>query len=41
VELDWDAAERAAQFGSGIPEAVSKPGSAVLLTTEVAATSSN
>jgi hypothetical protein len=38
VELDWDAAERVAQFGSGIPEAVSKPGSPVSLITEVAAT---
>jgi len=38
VELDWDAAERVAQFGSGIPEAVSLPGSTVSVTTEIAAT---
>jgi L,D-transpeptidase ErfK/SrfK len=38
VELDWDAAERVAQFASGIPEAVSVPGSAVLATAEIAAT---
>jgi L,D-transpeptidase ErfK/SrfK len=37
VDLDWEAAERVAQFGSGIPEAVSKPGSPVSLTAEVAA----
>jgi L,D-transpeptidase ErfK/SrfK len=37
VELDWDAAERVAQFGNGVPEAVSVAGSAVPLTTEVAA----
>jgi L,D-transpeptidase ErfK/SrfK len=37
VNLDWDAAERVAQFGSGIPEAVSVPGSATPLVTEVAA----
>ena len=29
VDLDWDAAERVAQFGNGIPEAVSIAGSAV------------
>ena len=28
VDLDWDAAERVAQFGNGIPEAVSVAGSA-------------
>jgi L,D-transpeptidase ErfK/SrfK len=38
VELDWDAAERVAQFANGIPEAVSVPGSAVLATAEIAAT---
>ena len=27
VELDWDAAERVAQFGNGVPEAVSVAGS--------------
>jgi L,D-transpeptidase ErfK/SrfK len=37
VELDWDAAERVAQFGSGIPEAVSKAGSVTLTLTEIAA----
>jgi L,D-transpeptidase ErfK/SrfK len=37
VEFDWDAAERVAQRGSGIPEAVSVAGSVVPLTTEVAA----
>ena len=40
VELDWDAAERVAQFGSGVPEAISVPGSAILLEEEVAAVSS-
>jgi L,D-transpeptidase ErfK/SrfK len=39
VELDWDAAERVAQFGSGVPEAVSVPGSAAPLLTEIAAVS--
>jgi L,D-transpeptidase ErfK/SrfK len=38
VELDWDVAERVAQFGNGIPEAVSIAGSAISLTTEIAAT---
>ena len=38
VELDWDAAERVAQGGSGIPEAVSVAGSATPLATEIAAT---
>lgn len=38
VDLDWEAAERVAQFGSGIPEAVSIPGSPVSVTTEIAAT---
>jgi hypothetical protein len=37
VDLDWDAAERVAQVGSGIPEAVSIPGSPVSVTTEIAA----
>jgi L,D-transpeptidase ErfK/SrfK len=37
VELDWDAAERVAQFGSGVPEAISLPGSAPALITEIAA----
>jgi L,D-transpeptidase ErfK/SrfK len=37
VELDWDAAERVAQFGSGVPEAISVPGSAIPLEEEVAA----
>jgi len=41
VELDWEAAERVAQFGSGVPEAVSIPGSATSVTTEIAATSAN
>jgi L,D-transpeptidase ErfK/SrfK len=40
VELDWDAAERVAQFGNGVPEAVSVAGSAVPLTTEIAAAAS-
>ena len=39
VELDWDTAERVAQGGSGIPEAVSIAGSATPLSTEVAAVS--
>ena len=38
VELDWDAAERVAQFGNGVPEAVSVAGSVVPLATEIAAT---
>jgi L,D-transpeptidase ErfK/SrfK len=37
VELDWDAAERVAQFGSGIPEAISVSGSVLPLEEEVAA----
>jgi L,D-transpeptidase ErfK/SrfK len=37
VEFDWNAAERVAQLGSGVPEAVSVAGSAVPLTTEIAA----
>jgi L,D-transpeptidase ErfK/SrfK len=37
VALDWDAAERVAQFGNGIPEAVSIAGSAVPVTAEIAA----
>jgi L,D-transpeptidase ErfK/SrfK len=37
VELDWDAAERVAQSGSGVPEAISVPGSALPLEEEVAA----
>lgn len=36
VELDWDAAERVAQSGNGIPEAVSAPGRALPIT-EIAA----
>jgi L,D-transpeptidase ErfK/SrfK len=36
VDLDWDAAERVAQFGNGIPEAVSVAG-AMPVTTEIAA----
>jgi L,D-transpeptidase ErfK/SrfK len=36
VDLDWEAAERVAQFGNGVPEAVSVAGSAVV-TTEIAA----
>ncbi len=36
-QLDWEAAERVAQFGNGIPEAISVPGSAIPVTTEVAA----
>ena len=39
VDLDWDAAERVAQSGSGVPEAVSVPGSATPLATEIAALS--
>jgi L,D-transpeptidase ErfK/SrfK len=37
VELDWDAAERVAQLGSGVPEAVSVAGSVAPLATEIAA----
>jgi L,D-transpeptidase ErfK/SrfK len=37
VDLDWDAAERVAQFGNGIPEAVSAAGSAVPVAAETAA----
>jgi len=39
VQLDWDAAERVAQLGSGIPEAVSVAGSAAPLAAEIAAAS--
>ncbi len=39
VQLDWDAAERVAQLGSGVPEAVSVGGSAVPLAAETAALS--
>jgi L,D-transpeptidase ErfK/SrfK len=37
VDLDWDAAERVAQVGTGIPEAVSVAGGATPVTTEIAA----
>jgi L,D-transpeptidase ErfK/SrfK len=37
VELDWDTAERVAQFGNGVPEAISVPGSAIPFEEEVAA----
>jgi len=37
VQLDWDTAERVAQGGRGIPEAVSVAGSARPLATEIAA----
>jgi L,D-transpeptidase ErfK/SrfK len=37
IDLDWDAAERVAQVGTGIPEAVSVAGSATPVTTEIAA----
>jgi hypothetical protein len=37
VDLDWDTAERVAQFGNGIPQAVSVAGSATPLATEIAA----
>jgi L,D-transpeptidase ErfK/SrfK len=37
VELDWEAAERIAQFGNGIPEVVSIAGSAHAVATEIAA----
>ena len=36
VDLDWNAAERVAQGGSGVPEAVSVAGGATPLTTEIA-----
>jgi L,D-transpeptidase ErfK/SrfK len=39
VQLDWNAAERVAQVGNGVPEAVSVAGSATPLATEVAAAS--
>jgi L,D-transpeptidase ErfK/SrfK len=38
VDLDWEAAERVAQFGNGVPEPVSVAGS-VSVTTEIAAAS--
>ena len=41
VELDWDAAERVAQFGNGVPEAVSVADSTVSVTAEIAATNAN
>ncbi len=41
VELARAAAERVAQLGSGVPEAVSVPGSVVPLTTEIAAAESD
>ncbi len=41
VELDWDAAERVAQFGNGVPQAVSVAGSARPIETEIAAVSPN
>jgi L,D-transpeptidase ErfK/SrfK len=42
VELDWNAAERVAQLGSGVPEAISIAGSATpLATAEIAAASSD
>ena len=37
VDLDWDTAERVAQFGNGIPQAISVAGSATPLVTEIAA----
>ena len=37
VDLDWEAAERVAQFGNGVPEAVSVAGSVLPVTTEIAA----
>lgn len=40
VELDWDTAERAAQSGNGIPQAISVPGS-VITVAEVAAAEIN
>ena len=39
VELDWNAAERVAQLGNGVPEAISIAGSATPLATEIAAAS--
>jgi L,D-transpeptidase ErfK/SrfK len=39
VELDWNAAERVAQGGSGVPEAVSDAGSVIPLAAEIAAAS--
>jgi len=39
IELDWDAAERVAQQGRGVPEAISVAGSVAPLETEVAAAS--
>jgi hypothetical protein len=36
-DLDWNAAERVAQGGSGVPEAVSVAGSMTPLATEIAA----
>jgi L,D-transpeptidase ErfK/SrfK len=39
VQLDWNAAERVAQGGRGVPEAVSVPGSARPLAAEIAAAS--
>jgi L,D-transpeptidase ErfK/SrfK len=41
VQLDWDEAERVAQSGSGIPEAVSVAGSARPLAAEIAAAPSH
>jgi len=41
VQLNWDAAERVAQGGSGIPEAVSVAGSAKPLAAEITAASSH
>jgi L,D-transpeptidase ErfK/SrfK len=37
VELDWDVAERVAQFGNGVPETISVAGSAFPVVTEIAA----
>ena len=37
VELDWNAAERVAQLGNGVPEAISIAGSVTPLATEIAA----
>jgi L,D-transpeptidase ErfK/SrfK len=36
-QLDWEVAERVAQFGNGIPERISVPGSAIPAVAEVAA----
>jgi L,D-transpeptidase ErfK/SrfK len=41
VELDWDAAERIAQFGNGIPEAISVAGNAAPQAEEIAAVASD